>query len=136
MSERRRATQLAGRNPSIHLTPLPTRGGCTIQPFPQVRRGHGINVYANILSEETREGLQTSAFEIAINVFKRPNHKGKACDEPDRRIRMAIYESSHVVEFWSTKKQHVAASGEKRINATKQVGNLRGWFVRSERSNC
>ena len=93
MSERGRATQLTGRNPSIQLTPLPTRSGCTVQPFPQVRRGHGINVYANILSEETREGLQTSAFEIAINVFKCSNHKGKTCDEPDRRSRMAVYES-------------------------------------------
>ena len=33
---------------------------------------------------------------------------------------MAIYESGHVVELESTKKQHVAASGEKRIDATKQ----------------
>src|SRR6266550_6772729 len=126
----------AGRNPSIHLTPLPTRSGCTVQPFPQVRGGHRINIDADILSEQTRECLQTSAFEIAINVFKRSNHKGKTCDEPHRRLRMAIYESCHVVELGSTKKQHVAASGEKRIDATKQFENFRGWFVRRERSNC
>jgi len=34
-----------------------------------------------------------------------------------------------------TKKQHVAASGEKRIDTTKQVGNFRDWFFRRERSN-
>jgi hypothetical protein len=136
MSERWRATQLAGRNPSIRLTPFPTGNGNTLQPFLQIRGDHGINVDADILGEETREGLQTSAFEIAINVFKRPNHQGKTCNEANRRIRVAVYESGHVVELGSTKKQYVAAGGEKRIDATKQVGNLRGWFVRRERSNC
>ena len=48
---------------------------------------------------------------------------------------MAVYESGHVVELGFTKKQHVAASGEKRIDATKQVGNFRSWFVQRERSN-
>src|SRR5438270_10559338 len=135
MSERRRATQLAGRNPSIRLTPLPTGNGNTRQPFTQIRGGHWINVDADILSEETRECLQTSAFEIAINVFKCSNHQGKTCDEAHRRLRMAVYESCHVVELGSTKKQHVAASGEKRVDATKQFGSFRGWFVRRERSN-
>ena len=135
MSERWRATQLACRNPSIRLTPLPTGNGSTLQPFPQIRGGHRINVDANILGEETCESLQKSAFEIAVNVFKRSNHQGKTCDEAHRRLRMAVYESGHVVELGFTKKQHVAASGEKRIDATKQVGNFRGWFVRRERSN-
>jgi len=40
MSERRRVTQLAGRNPSIRLSPLPTGTGSTLQPFPQIRDGH------------------------------------------------------------------------------------------------
>src|ERR1700675_4698516 len=133
MSERRRATQLAGRNPSIRPTPLPTGNGNTLQPFPQIRGGHGINVNADILGEETREGLQTSAFKIAVYVFRRSNHQGKTCDEANRRIRMAVYESCHVIELGSTKKQYVTASSEKRIDATKQVGNLRGWFVRRER---
>ena len=76
-----------------------------------------------------------SAFEIAINVFKRPNHQGKACDEAHRRVRMAVYKSCHVVELGLTKKQYVAAGGEKRIDATKQVGNLRVRVVRRERSD-
>jgi hypothetical protein len=49
---------------------------------------------------------------------------------------MPVYESCNVVELDLAKKQHVAASGEKRIDAAKQVGNLRGWFIRLERSNC
>src|SRR5207302_7488656 len=102
----------------------------------QIRGGHGINVDADILGEETRECLQTSALEIAINVFKRSNHQGKTGDEAHRRLRMAVYESGHVVELDLAKKQHVAASGEKRIDATQQVGNFRRWFVRRERSNC
>src|SRR6266566_5805933 len=136
MSERRRATQLAGRNPSIRLTPLPTGNGNTLEPFPQIRSGHRINVDADILGEKTRKGLQTSAFEIVVNVFRRSNHQGKTCDEAHRSLRMAVYESCHVVELRSTKKQHVAPSGEKRVDATKQVGNFRHWFVRRERSNC
>src|SRR5258708_4191005 len=135
MSERRRVTQLAGGNPSIRLTPLPTGNGSTLQPIPQIRGGHRINVDPDILSEETREGLQTSAFKIAVNIFRRSNHQGKTRDEAHRRTRMAIYESCHVVELGLTKKQHVAPSGEKRIDATKQVRNLRGWFVRHEWSN-
>src|SRR5882762_2197926 len=135
MSERPRATQLAGRNPSIRLTPVPTGNGNTRQPFPQIRGGHWINVDADILGEETRESLQTPAFEIAVSIFRRPNHQGKTCDEAHRRVGMAVYERCHVVELGLTKKQHVAASGEKRINATKQVGNLRGWFARPEGSN-
>src|ERR1700730_15676429 len=104
MPERWRATQLAGRNPSIRVTPLPTVSGSTLQPFPQIRGGHRINVDANILGEETCKGLQKSAFEIAINVFKRTNHRGKTCDEAHRRLRVAVYESSHVVKLGFTKK--------------------------------
>src|SRR6266851_6221261 len=110
MSERGCATQLACRNPSIRLTPLPTGSGSTLQPFPQIRGRHRINVDADILSEETREGLQASAFEIAVNVFERSNHQGKTCDEAHRRVSMPVYESCHVVELGSTKKQHVAPS--------------------------
>ena len=135
MSEGRLATQLAGRNPSIRLTPLPPGNGNTLEPFPQIRSGHRINVDADILGEKTRKGLQTSAFEIVVNVFRCSNHQGKTCDEAHGRARMAVYESCHVVELGLTKKQHIAAAGEKRIDATKQVGNFRGWVVRRERSN-
>src|SRR6266404_320412 len=136
MSERWRATQLAGRNPSIRLAPLPTDNGNTVQPFPQIRGGHRINVDADILGEETRERLQTSAFEIAVSVFRRPNHQGKTGDEAHRRLRMAVYKSCHVIELGLTKKQHVAPRCEKTFDATKQVGNFRSRFVRRERSNC
>jgi hypothetical protein len=34
VSERRRAPQVSGRNPSIRLAPFPTRGGNTLQPVP------------------------------------------------------------------------------------------------------
>src|SRR5271169_1159944 len=135
MSERWRATQLAYCNPSVRLAPLPTCDGSTLQPFPQIRSDHRINVDANILGEETCEGLQKSAFEIAVNIFKRTNHQGKTCDEAHRRLRMAVYESCHVVELGFTKKKHIAANGAKRIDTTKQVGNFRRWFVRRERSN-
>ena len=73
MSERRRVTQLAGRNPSIRLSPLPTGTGSTLQPFPQIPSGHRINVDADILGEQTREGLQTSAFPIT---FAKPLRSG------------------------------------------------------------
>src|SRR5213594_2477357 len=96
MSERRRVTELAGRNPSIRLSPLPTGAGSTVQPFPQIRSRHRISVDADILGEKTREGLQTSTFEIAVSVFRRPNHQGKTGDEAHRRLRMAVYESCHV----------------------------------------
>src|SRR6266849_3980073 len=115
MSERRRVTQLARGNPSICLTPLPTGTGITLQPFPQIRSGHRINVDADILGEKTREGFQTSAFEIAVSVFRRSNHQGKTGDETYRRLGMPGYESCHVVQLDLAKKQHVAASSEKRI---------------------
>src|SRR5882762_3614074 len=136
MSERRRVTQLGCRNPSVRLCPLPTGTGSTLQPFPQIRGGHRINVDADILGEKTCECFQTSAFEIAVSVFRRSNHQGKTGDEAHRRLGMPVYESCHVVELDLAKKQHVAASSEKRIDATKQVGNFRRWFVRRERSNC
>src|SRR6266481_1795817 len=136
MPERRGMTELAGRNPSIRLSPLPTGTGSTLQPFPQIRGGHRINVDADILGEKTCECFQTSAFEITVSVLRRPNHQGKTGDEAHRRFRMSVYESCHVVELDFAKKQHGAASSEKRIDATKQVGNFRRWFVRRERSNC
>src|SRR4051812_42118104 len=102
MSERWRTTQLACRNPSIRLTPFPTVSGSTFQPFPQIHSGHRINVDANILGEEACESFQKSAFQIAVNVLKRSNHQGKACDEAHRRLRMAVYESGHVVELGFT----------------------------------
>src|SRR5258705_13960091 len=130
MSERRRVTELAGRNPSIRLTPLPTGTGITLQPFLQIRSGHRINVDADILGKKTRERLQASTFEIAISVFRRSNHQGKTGDEAHRRLGMPVYESCHVVELDVAKKQHVAAGSDKRIDATKQVWNFRRWFVR------
>ena len=135
MSERRRVTQLAGGNPSIRLTPLPTGTGITLQPFPQIRSCHRIDVDADILGKKTREGLQASAFEIAVSVFRRSNHQGKTSHEAHRRLGMPVYESCHMVELDLAKKKHVAAGGEKRIDATKQVGNLRRWFVRHGFSN-
>src|SRR6476620_4137325 len=122
MSGRRRATQLACRNPSVRLTPLPTASGSTLQPFLQVPGGHGIKIDANILGEETCEGFQKAAFEIAVNIFKRSNHQGKTSDNAYGGLRMAVYESCHVVELWFAKEQHVAASGEKRFDATTQLG--------------
>src|SRR5258708_36108838 len=103
MSWRRGAAEMGGRNPPIRLPPLPTGNGNTLQPFPQIRGGHRINIDADILSEETREGLQTSAFKIAVNVFGRSNHQGKTRDEAHRSARMAVYESCHVVELGLTK---------------------------------
>src|SRR5438445_9165011 len=135
MSERRRVTELAGRNPSIGLTPLPTGTGNTLQPFPQIRGGHRINVDADILGEETRQSLQTSTFKIAVRVFRCSDHQRKTDDETYGRLRMAVYQSCHVEELGLAKKQHVAASGEKRIDATKQVRNFGGWVVWRERSN-
>src|ERR1700720_1114591 len=108
MSERRRVTELAGRNPSVRLSPLPTGTGSTLQPFPQIRSRHRINVDADILGEETCEGLQTSAFEIAVSVFRRSNHQGKTHDETHRRLGMPVYESGHVVELDLAGKQHGA----------------------------
>src|SRR5882724_1253885 len=136
MPERRGMTELAGRNPSIGLCPLPTAAGSTLQPFPQIRGGHRISVDADILGEKTCECFQTSAFEIAVSVFRRSHHQGKTGDEAHRRLGMPVYESGHVVELDSAKKQHVAANREKRIDATKQVRNFRRWLVRHERSNC
>src|SRR2546422_2936940 len=135
MSERRRTTQLAGRNPSIRLSPLPAGNGNTLQPFPQIRGGHRINVDADVLGEETRQGLQTSTFKIAVRVFRRSDHQRKTNDETYGRLRMAVYQSCHVEELGLAKKQHVAASGEKRLDATKQVRNFGGWLVWRERSN-
>src|SRR5258705_10353240 len=88
MSERRRVTQLAGRNPSICLSPLPTGTRSTLQPFPQVRGGHRINVDADILGEKTRKGLQASAFEIVVKVFRGSDHQGKTWSEGERSLRM------------------------------------------------
>ena len=119
MSPRGRATQLACRNPSIRLTPLPTLNGSTLQPVLQIRDGHRVNVDANILSEEARERLQKSAFEIAVSVFKRSNHQGKTSDDAYRLLRMAVYQSCHVVELGFAKKQHVPAGGKKRFDAAK-----------------
>src|SRR5579862_6061457 len=136
MSERRRVTQLAGGNPSIRLTPLPTCTGITLQPFPQIRSRHRINVDADILGKKTRERLQASAFEIAVSAFRCSNHQGKTRDEAHRRLGMPVYKSCHMVELELAKKKHVAAGGEKRIDATKQVGDFRHWLVRREGSNC
>src|SRR5258705_6032752 len=110
MSERRRVTELAGGNPSIRLTPLPTGTGITLQPFPQIRSGHRINVDADILGKKTRERFQASAFEIAVSVFRRSNHQGKTSDEAHRRFCMPGYQSCHVVELDLAQMQHVAAS--------------------------
>jgi hypothetical protein len=73
MSERRRVTQLAGRNPSfvsVHSQPV------LEALFSHSRRsvtGHRINVDADMLGKQTREGLQASAFPIT---FAKPLRSG------------------------------------------------------------
>src|SRR6516225_2884962 len=106
MSQGRLATQLACGHPSIPFIPLPTFDGSTLQPLPQTLCGHRISIDADILGEETPEGLQPPAFEFAVHVFERSNHQRKTCGEAHRRPGMAIYEGCHVVELTLTKKQH------------------------------
>src|SRR6266705_814205 len=106
MSEWRRVTQLVGRNPSIRLSPLPTGTGSTLQSILQIRGSHRINVDSDILREKTREGLQTSAFQIAVSVLRRSNHQGKTGDEAQWRLRMPVHERCHVVELDLAKKEH------------------------------
>src|SRR5580700_3035421 len=135
MSKRRRAPHLGGRNHSIRLTPFPTARRKTLQSFPQLRRAHRINVDAHVLCEKTCKCLQKPAFEIAVNALKRLNHQGKTNDEAHRRLRVAVYQSLHIVELALAKKQHIAASSEKSIDTTKQIGDLRHRFVPRERSS-
>ena len=71
VSERRRATKLGGRNPSGRFTLFPTGGGSGVEPFSQIRGGHGISPDADDLGEEACEGPQTVAFETPVRVFKR-----------------------------------------------------------------
>src|SRR5450755_2076407 len=136
VSERWRATQLGGRYPSGRFAPFPTRGGSSAEPFAQILGGHGISVDADVLGEEARKGPQTVAFETPIRVFKRANDQGKADDEAHRRCGIAVDEGGHMIELALAKKQHVAASGEKGVDAAKQVRDLRSRFVRRERGSC
>jgi hypothetical protein len=125
-----------GRNPSGRFTPFPTGGGSGVEPFGQIRRGHGMSVDADVLGKEPREGPQTVAFETPVRVFKRANDQGKADDEAHRRRCIAVDEGGHMIELALAKKQHVAASGEKGFDAAKQVRDLRSRFVRRELSSC
>jgi len=56
VSERRRARKLGDRNPSDRFTLFPTGGGGGVEPFAQIRGGHGISVGADVLGEEACEG--------------------------------------------------------------------------------
>ena len=55
-SERRRATKLGGRNRSDRFTLFRSGGGSGVEPFAQIRGGHGISVDADVLGEEARKG--------------------------------------------------------------------------------
>ena len=134
MSERGRATQLGRGNHSVRLAPFPTGSGNTLQPFTQLGSGHRIGVDADVLREEPRKSFEKSAFEIAINVFKRSNGEGKAGDEAHWRLRVAVQKSCHMVELALAKKQDVAAGSEKSVDTTKQIGNLRHRFAGHEGS--
>ena len=118
MSERRRATQLACGNPPIRLTPLPTGSGSTLQPFPQIRGGHRINVDADILSEESARGSPDVCLRDCCKRLQTLESPGKDLRRRAQARAYSGHESCHVVEFALTKKQHVAAGGEKRIDAT------------------
>jgi hypothetical protein len=87
MSERWRATQLACRNPSIRLAPLPTVSGSTLQPFPQIRElwswpGAASHSYGGAHGYEDRvdgfditlDGLadEEMKFYDALEFFNRP----------------------------------------------------------------
>src|ERR1700722_14111004 len=49
---------------------------------------------------------------------------------------MAVYQSCHVVKLGFPKKEHIPASGAKRIDTTEHVGNFRRCFIRLERCHC
>jgi hypothetical protein len=91
VSERRRARKLGGRNPSGRFTPYPTGGGSGVEPFLEIRGGHGISLDADVLGEEAREGPEMVAFETPVRVFKRANDQGKADDEAHRRRCIAAW---------------------------------------------
>ena len=68
-----------------------------------------MSVNTDVLGEEAPEGLETTAFEIAVKVFKRSNDQGKTHDEAHRRLGIAVYQRGHVVELALAKKEHVTA---------------------------
>ena len=136
VSERRRVTELRGRNRSGRFSPFPTGDGSGVERFAQIRGGHRISVNADVLGEEAREGPQTVAFETPVRVFKRANDQGKPDDETHRRCCVAVDESGHMIELALAKKQHVAATGEKGVDAAKQVRDVWCRLVRRDRSSC
>src|SRR5271170_5419417 len=134
-SERRRVVHLVGSNHSVRLAPFPTAGRKILQFFAQLCGAHRISVDAHVLCEQTCERLQKPSFEISVNALQRLNHQGKTNGEAHRRLSVAADESLHVVELALAKKQHISACGEKSIDTTKQIGDLRRRIVRHERSS-
>src|SRR5580704_1949455 len=135
MSQRRRAPELGGGNPSIDLTPFPTGRGSSAEPFPEIRDGHRISVNTDVLREKTTEGLQTAAFEIPVKVFKRAYEQRKTYNESHRLLGVAIDQRGHVVQLALPKQEHVAACRPKRINATQQPGDVRSRLAADQRRN-
>src|SRR5260370_2739458 len=72
---------------------------------------------------------------MAVRIFKRANDQGKADDEAHRRRGIPVDEIRHMVELALAKKQDVAASGEKGVDATKQAGDVWRQFVGRGRSS-
>src|SRR5580704_16279902 len=99
MTERGSVPQLGGRNQSVRVTPFPTPRGNTLQPFLQIRSGHRISIDADVPCEETCKTFQKPPFEIAINVFTRPNDQGKTCDEVFFFTQKTAYEICHMEEL-------------------------------------
>src|SRR5437879_4097535 len=126
MSKRRRVTELAGGNPSIRLTPPPTGTGITLQPFPQIRSGHRINVDADILGKKTRQRLQASTFEIAVSVFRRSNHQGKTGYEAYRRLGVPVYESCHEVESSTWRKSSTSPPAARSASIRRSKSEISG----------
>src|SRR5882672_6226814 len=124
VAERRRQTQLFGGNPAVGFAPFPSAGRKTLDPFPQIRRGHWIGIDTDVLREEAREGFQTSAFQTAVGVFKCSDQQRKTCDETQGGRRVAIHEGRHRIELAFAEQEHVGATRKKRINTTQQVGDF------------
>src|SRR4029077_17678261 len=65
----------------------------------------------------------------------RSNDQGKADSEAHGRLGIAVDKSGHMIELLLTKQEHVAARGEKSVNAAKQAGDVWGRFAGRRRSS-
>jgi hypothetical protein len=107
MAQRRRWTELFGRNPPLCFFPPPIGSQHGIPRLLEIRDRQRIDVNADVLCEKSGNSLKHSAFQLAVGLGENLKQIRNPNDKTHWSMRVAVYKRGDPVELAVAGNEHV-----------------------------